>query len=97
MLLKREVAVRDEVEEVGWGPQFLSVFCLLNLDSDGREEGAWLLVQRWLCRATSLQTVRALGDRYPSLKANLSGITTLDILQSSFILDAHGSLVRNVE
>lgn len=26
MLLKREMIVRDEIEEVGWGSQFLSVF-----------------------------------------------------------------------
>lgn len=44
-----------------------------------------------------MQTVRAPGEACSLLKANLSGITILDILQSPFVLDAHGSLVRNEE
>lgn len=43
-----------------------------------------------------MQTVSALGEGCSLLKANLSRITILDILQSPFVLDAHGSLVRNV-
>lgn len=44
-----------------------------------------------------LQTMRALDQGCFLLKVNLSRITTLYVLQSPFVLDAHGFLVRNVE
>ena len=61
------------------------------------KEEPWPLVQRWLCEATSLQTVGAMGKGCYLLKANFSGITTLDMLQNPFVLGAHGFLMRNAE